>query len=57
MNDHTALFLSKLQSMRRGIQEGWYAVDKDGNLCFGPFVTREACVNNTTPPAQVIERE
>jgi hypothetical protein len=47
MNDRTPVYLTKLQSLRRGIKHGWYIIDEDGNPCLGPFPTREACVDLT----------
>jgi hypothetical protein len=44
MNDERAIYLTRLQSIRRGVREGWYAVDTDGELQSGPFATREALV-------------
>jgi hypothetical protein len=39
MSDQAPIYLTKLQSLRRGIEQGWYVVDGDGNLCVGPFPT------------------
>jgi hypothetical protein len=49
MNDRTQVYLTKLQSLRRGIRHGWYVVDEDGNPCIGPFPTREACMDQIAP--------
>ena len=46
MNDHTVQYFTDLQSIRRGVKEGWYAVDKDGNLTLGPFSTRDSCIRS-----------
>ena len=34
----------------RGIKPGWYAIEDDGNLSFGPFLSREECVKRITRP-------
>jgi hypothetical protein len=52
MSDQAPIYLTKLQSLRRGIEQGWYVVDGDGNLCVGPFPTREACVQQTARQAR-----
>jgi hypothetical protein len=45
MSDQAPIYLTKLESLRRGIEQGWYVVDTDGNPCIGPFPTREACID------------
>jgi hypothetical protein len=52
MDSQTQVYLTKLQSTRYGIKQGWYTVDPDGNPRFGPFATREACIDHATPPAR-----
>ena len=37
-------YINELQSDLRAIKEGWYAIDKYGILCLGPFSDRETCV-------------
>jgi len=37
-------YLNEDQSDMRGIKSGWYAMDEDGNLIFGPFSNREKCL-------------
>ena len=37
-------FINDDKSEMRGIKSGWYAIDEDGNLVFGPFDTYEECV-------------
>jgi hypothetical protein len=49
-DDHAPLYLSELQSIRRGVSAGWYAVDKAGDLHSGPFLSREICLNNLPRP-------
>jgi hypothetical protein len=34
----------------RGIKPGWYAIDEDGNLVFGPFDTYDECVEREVSP-------
>ena len=36
MNFPTPHYINELQSDMRGIKEGWYAIEHDGNLAFGP---------------------
>jgi hypothetical protein len=45
-DDLTPLYLSRLQALRCGIGEGWYAVDGRGSPRSGPFLTREKCVSD-----------
>jgi hypothetical protein len=41
MNFSTSHYINELQSDMRGIKEGWYAIEHDGNLAFDPFSSRE----------------
>ena len=50
MNAPTPHYINELQSDMRGIKEGWYAIEHDGNLAFGPFASREDCLNATMQP-------
>ena len=43
-NRHTARYMNERQSDLRGIKDGWYAVDADGVLAFGPFFNQETCL-------------
>lgn len=36
-------YINEDKSDIRGIKPGWYAMDDDGNLSFGPFSNRENC--------------
>jgi hypothetical protein len=45
MNVHTAQYINESQSTLRGIKNGWYAMNTDGLLAFGPFSNREACLS------------
>jgi hypothetical protein len=42
---HTPHYLNAQKSGNRGLVEGWYALDGDGKLSFGPFSTRESCLS------------
>jgi hypothetical protein len=42
---HTARYVNEPQSVMRGIKDGWYAMDGDGRLAFGPFFNRETCLS------------
>jgi hypothetical protein len=42
---HTAGYVNERQSVLRGIKDGWYAMDSDGRLVFGPFFNRETCLS------------
>jgi hypothetical protein len=41
----TPHYLNAQQSGHRGVVEGWYALDRDGEPSFGPFSTREGCLS------------
>jgi hypothetical protein len=43
-------YISENKSDIRGIKPGWYAIEDDGNLSFGPFSSREECVKRITRP-------
>lgn len=45
MNQHTPCYINERQSDLRGIKDGWYAVDANGVLAFGPFFNRETCLS------------
>jgi hypothetical protein len=44
MNGSTPHYINERQSDMRGIKEGWYAIEHDGNLASGPFSSREDCL-------------
>jgi hypothetical protein len=50
MNAPTPHYINEHQSDMRGIKEGWYAIEHDGNLVFGPFSSREDCLKATAQP-------
>jgi hypothetical protein len=43
-------YISEHKSDMRGIKAGWYAIEDDGNIFFGPFASREACVERLAQP-------
>jgi hypothetical protein len=45
-----AHYINEHQSDIRGIKDGWYAIEGDGNLSSGPFSSREECVKRITQP-------
>ena len=42
-------YINEHQSDMRGIKDGWYAMEKDGNLVAGPFSSREDCLKLLNP--------
>jgi hypothetical protein len=45
-------YINEHQSDIRGIKDGWYAMEKNGNLVSGPFSCREDCLKVVNPLAQ-----
>jgi hypothetical protein len=45
VNVHTARYFNEIQSSRRGIKDGWYAMNEKGIPAFGPFSNRETCLS------------
>ena len=43
-------YISENRSDIRGIKPGWYVLEDDGNLSFGPFSSREECFKRITRP-------
>jgi hypothetical protein len=43
-------YIGEAKSDMRGIKHGWYTLAEDGNLCSGPFSSREECVNRINRP-------
>jgi len=37
--------INEAQSDMRGVKEGWYVMDDEGKLTFGPFPTRDDCLD------------
>ena len=42
-------YINEHQSDMRGIKDGWYAMEKDGNLVAGPFSSRKDCLKLLNP--------
>jgi len=40
----------KNESDIRGIKQGWYAIEDDGNLSSGPFLSFDECVTRVSQP-------
>jgi hypothetical protein len=45
-----AHYINEDESDMRGIKDGWYAVEDDGNVSSGPFSSREECITRITQP-------
>lgn len=45
MNAHAPQYVNDRQAVLRGIEDGWYAMDGDGIIAFGPFFNRETCLS------------
>jgi hypothetical protein len=43
-------YMSETKSDMRGIKQGWYAIEDDGELSSGPFSSLEECVKRITQP-------
>jgi hypothetical protein len=43
-------YMSEAKSDMRGIKQGWYAIEDDGELSSGPFSSLEECVKRITRP-------
>jgi hypothetical protein len=43
-------YISENKSDMRGIKHGWYALEDDGNLSFGPFPSFEECFARISQP-------
>ena len=37
-------YVDETQSRKRGLKVGWYAIDNEGDIAFGPYPTRDECV-------------
>jgi hypothetical protein len=44
-------YISENQSDIRGIKHGWYAIEDNGDLSSGPFLSFGACVTKINQPA------
>ena len=43
-------YISENQSDIRGIKQGWYAIEDDGNLSSGPSPSFDECVTRMSRP-------
>ena len=43
-------YVSEDESDMRGIKPGWYAIEHDGNLSSGPFLSQEECFRRASQP-------
>jgi hypothetical protein len=41
-------YMSETKSDMRGIKQGWYAIEDDGNLSSGPFSSFDECAKRIT---------
>jgi hypothetical protein len=44
--------VNERESDLRAIKEGWYAMDENGNLSFGPYSSREGCTGKISQSTQ-----
>ena len=44
-------YISENKSDIRGIKHGWYAIEDNGDLSSGPFLSFGACVTKINQPA------
>ena len=51
MTDSNPHYINELQSDLRRVKEGWYTIDKRGNLLSGPFNNREICLTRISQAA------
>ena len=50
MNEPTPHYINENKSDVRGVKQGWYAMDDNGNLVYGPFLSSEACLSENPRP-------
>jgi hypothetical protein len=50
MNCRVPHQVDERESDMRAIKEGWYAMDGNGNLTFGPYSSREDCAKEISRP-------
>ena len=43
-------YINENQSAMRSIKPGWYAIEHDGNLPSGPFLSQEECFRRASQP-------
>ena len=44
--------VNERESDMRAVKEGWYAIEENGTLTFGPYSSREDCANKISRPAR-----
>jgi hypothetical protein len=49
--------VDETESDGRGIKAGWYATNKTGQVCSGPFLSREECQAHITEARTELIRE
>ena len=54
MNEPTPHYINENKSDLRGVKQGWYAMDDNGNLVYGPFLSREACLVRIHAVASIV---
>ena len=54
MNEPAPHYINETKSDVRGIKQGWYAMDDNGNLVYGPFSSSEACLMRIHSAAEPI---
>ena len=52
MNSRIPHRVNERESDMRAIKEGWYAMDENGNLSFGPYSSREGCTDKISQSTQ-----
>ncbi len=52
MNSSIPHQVNERESDMRAIKEGWYAMDGNGNLTFGPYSSREDCTSKIGQPTE-----
>jgi hypothetical protein len=50
-------YINEDKSDMQGIKSGWYAIDEDGNLVFGPCDTYDQCVDRNVRPTYLMLRD
>jgi hypothetical protein len=50
-------YVNESKSDMRCIKPGWYAMNEDGSLSSGPFVSREECLSGGIQPKESTSSE
>jgi hypothetical protein len=50
-------YINEVKSDLRGIKSGWYAVDENGSLSAGPFVSQKECLQRSNQPDEPTSSE